>query len=304
MKKFFALLMALLLAFGSCAAAETVENYRGMQFTLPDGFALSDDTARYRFYDYKDDNVDRPSALACSVILSGDDYKGGISEDAVLTMITSSFDDVQKVEKRMAGDHLVAYIEMPYEGEAKTYILAFGVKLVVMLDLQFHDVDRVDLQNALAHQIYESVLYTGEPTTSSSADAFDFSGLSLAELAELQSRITLAMFETDEWQEVEVPQGVYKIGEDIPAGKWTIRAIDGGSAYVYWGDVLSASGLSLSFSGDIYEYGNLYSKTSPSYRSTDRTEITFDMQDGQYFIVDMGAAVFTPYAGAPKLNFK
>lgn len=148
------------------------------------------------------------------------------------------------------------------------------------------------------------LLAFGSCAAAEGTDAFDFSGLSLAELAELQSRITLAMFETDEWQEVEVPQGVYKIGEDIPAGKWTIRAIDGGSAYVYWGDVLSASGLSLSFSGDIYEYGNLYSKTSPSYRSTDRTEITFDMQDGQYFIVDMGVAVFTPYAGAPKLNFK
>lgn len=144
----------------------------------------------------------------------------------------------------------------------------------------------------------------GSCAAAESANAFDFSGLSLPELAELQSKLTLAMFETDEWQEVEVPQGVYKIGEDIPAGKWTIRAINGGNAYVYWGDVLSASGLSLAFSGDIYEHGNLYSPTSPSYRSTDRTEITFDMQDGQYFIVDMGVAVFTPYAGAPKLNFK
>ena len=148
------------------------------------------------------------------------------------------------------------------------------------------------------------LLAFGSCAPAEGADAFDFSGFSLAELAELQSRITLAMFETDEWQEVEVPQGVYKIGEDIPAGKWTIRAIDGGRAYVYWGDVLSASGLSISASGRIYAYGNLYSKTAPTYQVTDRTEITFDMQYGQYFIVDMGVAVFTPYAGAPKLNFK
>ena len=303
MKKFFALLVALLLAFGSCAAAETVENYRGVQFALPDGFALSTDTYHYRTYGYSDGIIDKSAALACTDLLSDDAYLD-VPEETVLDMITTSFDDVQKVEKRMAGDHLVAYIEMPYEGEAKTYILAFGVKLVVMLDLQFHDVDRVDLQNALAHQIYESVLYTGEPTTSSSADAFDFSGLSLAELAELQSRITLAMFETDEWQEVEVPQGVYKIGEDIPAGKWTIRPVNGGHTYVYWGDMLKPSGLSLSGSGKIYEYANLYSKTHEWYRTDDQTEITFDMQDGQYFIVDMGVAVFTPYAGAPKLNFK
>ena len=112
------------------------------------------------------------------------------------------------------------------------------------------------------------------------------------------------MFETDEWQEVEVPQGVYKIGEDIPAGKWTIRPVNGGHTYVYWGDMLKPSGLSLSGSGKIYEYANLYSKTHEWYRTDDQTEITFDMQDGQYFIVDMGVAVFTPYAGAPKLNFK
>lgn len=303
MKKVFALLMALLLAFGSCAAAETVENYRGMQFTLPDGFALSTDTYHYRTYEYSDGIIDKSAALACTDLLSDDAYLD-VPEETVLDMITTSFDGIQKVEKRTAGDHLVAYIEMAYEDEAKTYIIAFGDQLVVMLDLQFHDVDRVDLQNALAHQIYESVLYTGEPTTSSSADAFDFSGLSLAELAELQSRITLAMFETDEWQEVEVPQGVYKIGEDIPAGKWTIQPVNGGHTYVYWGDMLKPSGLSLSGSGKIYEYANLYSKTHEWYRTDDRTEITFDMQDGQYFIVDMGVAVFTPYAGAPKLNFK
>lgn len=303
MKKVFALLVALLLAFGSCAAAETVENYRGVQFALPEGFALSTDTYHYRTYRYSDGIIDKSAALACTDLLSDDAYLD-VPEEAVLDMITTSFDGIQKVEKRTAGDHLVAYIEMAYEDEAKTYIIAFGDQLVVMLDLQFHDVDRVDLQNALAHQIYESVLYTGEPTTSSSADAFDFSGLSLAELAELQSRITLAMFETDEWQEVEVPQGVYKIGEDIPAGKWTIQPVNGGHTYVYWGDMLNPSGLSLSGSGRIYEYANLYSKTHEWYRTDDQTEITFDMQDGQYFIVDMGVAVFTPYAGAPKLNFK
>lgn len=148
------------------------------------------------------------------------------------------------------------------------------------------------------------LLAFGSCAAAEGTDAFDFSGLSLAELAELQSRITLAMFETDEWQEVEVPQGVYKIGEDIPAGKWTIQPVNGGHTYVYWGDMLKPSGLSLSGSGKIYEYANLYSKTHEWYRTDDRTEITFDMQNGQYFIVDMGVAVFTPYAGAPKLNFK
>ena len=36
------------------------------------------------------------------------------------------------------------------------------------------------------------------------AAEIDLSGMSLAELLELQQRVTMAMWETEEWQEVEV----------------------------------------------------------------------------------------------------
>ena len=51
----------------------------------------------------------------------------------------------------------------------------------------------------------------------------DLSGLTYNELVELKDQINLAIWECDEWQEVEVPQGIWKVGEDIPAGHWTIR---------------------------------------------------------------------------------
>ena len=40
----------------------------------------------------------------------------------------------------------------------------------------------------------------------------DLSGMTLAELMELSQQVTMAMWETEEWEEVEVPIGVYEIG--------------------------------------------------------------------------------------------
>lgn len=133
---------------------------------------------------------------------------------------------------------------------------------------------------------------------------FDLSGLSYDELVALKDKINLAMWQSEEWQEVEVPQGVYVVGEDIPAGKWTIKAADGVKVYVYWGDALNETGTELSFNGKLYEYESLYSADHRFYEKGDTTEVSWDMKDGQYFIVDDGIALFTPYSGKPSLGFK
>lgn len=46
-----------------------------------------------------------------------------------------------------------------------------------------------------------------------------YTGMSLSELQAEITEILQAMWKTDEWQEVEVPAGVYKVGEEIPAGE-------------------------------------------------------------------------------------
>lgn len=132
----------------------------------------------------------------------------------------------------------------------------------------------------------------------------DLSGMSYDELVALKEQVSLAIWQSEEWQEVEVPAGVYTVGKDIPAGKWTIKAADGLSAYIHWGDALDASGTGLTRSGEIYEYEYIYSETYRSYEKGDKTEVTWDIKDGQYIIVDDGIVVFTPYAGAPSLGFK
>ena len=50
----------------------------------------------------------------------------------------------------------------------------------------------------------------------------DLSKLSYEELVELKDQINLAIWQSKEWEEVEVPQGIWEVGKDIPEGKWTI----------------------------------------------------------------------------------
>lgn len=133
----------------------------------------------------------------------------------------------------------------------------------------------------------------------------DLSGMNYDDLVALKNEINLALWSSDEWQEVSVPCGVYTIGEDIPAGKWIIKAADGVYASILWGDLLDESGVSLSWAGDIYEYETVYSPTYKRYdKGIDKTEVAYTLEDGQYFIVDDGTAVFTPYAGSADLGFK
>lgn len=135
------------------------------------------------------------------------------------------------------------------------------------------------------------------------AEGVDLAGMSYDELVALKEQVNLAIWSSEDWQEVEVPQGVYVIGEDIPAGKWTIKAVEGLSAAIYWGDTLDESGVSLGY-GDIYVGETVYSKAHSYYSEGDTTEVTWEMKDGQYFIVNNGIALFTPYAGKPDLGFK
>lgn len=133
---------------------------------------------------------------------------------------------------------------------------------------------------------------------------FDLSGLTFEELVDLRDQINLAIWNSQEWQEVEVPKGVWIVGKDIPAGKWTIKAASGMTAYVYWGDTLDEAGTGISYSSRIFEYENLYSVSHRFYEKGYATEVTWNLRNGQYFIVESGIALFTPYVGKPSLGFK
>lgn len=131
----------------------------------------------------------------------------------------------------------------------------------------------------------------------------DLSGMTFDELVALREQIDLAIWSSQEWQEVEVPQGLYIIGTDIPAGKWTIRAAPGGQTTAHVGKQLNEDGTDIKFA----------SGSSQLIRSADW--FAFDpvkdvqswdveLKDGYYISFTYGPAVFTPYAGKPALGFK
>lgn len=134
------------------------------------------------------------------------------------------------------------------------------------------------------------------------AATIDLSGMSLADLIKLQEQITIAMWKTQEWQEVTVPAGLYQVGREIPAGKWTITATPNASmAQVEIGSKLDDTGMGISWSGS-YESNYLYGKESWLYDESQMNFWNVTLTDGLY--INLGATmVFTPYAG-PSFKFK
>lgn len=134
----------------------------------------------------------------------------------------------------------------------------------------------------------------------------DLSGMSYDELVDLKDTIDLAIWSSNEWQEVQVPYGVWVVGEDIPAGKWTIKPVDWGRAYIHWGSRLNASGTDVDYGGskDVYECEWIYDEWNDFYTKGNPTSVTWDLKEGQFFVVKEGIVVFSPYSGKLALGFK
>ena len=130
----------------------------------------------------------------------------------------------------------------------------------------------------------------------------DLTGMTFDELVALKDQINLAIWNSQEWQEVEVPQGVWAVGEDIPAGKWTICAHSGHYLSIHVGAKLNDSGTGVAFP---YKAGEMvFNPDYHLYKKGDLTEWTVTLHDGDYVSIDDVPAVFTPYAGKPSLGFK
>lgn len=132
----------------------------------------------------------------------------------------------------------------------------------------------------------------------------DLSGMSYAELVELKDQINLAMWNSKEWQEVTVPQGVWKVGEDIPAGHWMISASNKSYVMISYGSKLDESkkGIDWFSSGMIME--TLVGQDHIFASEDSLHSIDIEMVAGYYFVVEDGTVVFTPYTGKPSLGFK
>ena len=126
-------------------------------------------------------------------------------------------------------------------------------------------------------------------------------GKNYDELVALKDQINMAIWNSAEWQEVEVPQGVWEVGADIPAGKWTILPGASGNTYIKIGTEIKDGSTDVSSSSSAVIRNDNYKYYKPE---SDLTSWTYDFKNGEYVKIDYGPAVFTPYAGKPSLGFK
>ena len=130
----------------------------------------------------------------------------------------------------------------------------------------------------------------------------DLTGMTFDELVALKDQINLALWNSADWQEVTVPQGVWQVGADIPAGKWTI--VCGGKNWttIEVADSLRDNGTKATFPPKAS--ASIFNPNSSLYDNGDLKEWTVDLHDGEYVVISDADAVFTPYAGKPSLGFK
>lgn len=138
-------------------------------------------------------------------------------------------------------------------------------------------------------------------TSACAYSEIDLSGMTYSELVDLKDKINLAIWQSADWQQVTVPQGIYKVGEDIPAGHWTISAAEGARAYIYCGTEMDNTYVD----GEYLSALELISPSSVYYeKNQSRLSIDVELEEGWLIQIDIGAVVFTPYSGKPDLGFQ
>ena len=122
----------------------------------------------------------------------------------------------------------------------------------------------------------------------------DLSGMSFDELVALKDQLNLAIWKSQEWQEVTVPAGLYQIGRDIPAGRWVIKPAEGFTARVSYGARLTKD--KMDFDG-MYSYEQITSPKDSYSRYNNIESVTLDLQDGYYIMIQDSKVVFEPFSG-------
>lgn len=152
-----------------------------------------------------------------------------------------------------------------------------------------------------------SIIFTMFMVGSAAADGVDLSGMSFDELVALRDQLNIAIWNSQEWQEVTVPAGIWEIGVDIPAGYWTVTP-DNVYASFWYGDKLNDAKTDV---GMGWDYNTGIAVTLDGRKKKDGTwknpeerhQISIDMKEGM-FIKNTYSVIFTPYAGKPDLGFK
>ncbi len=116
------------------------------------------------------------------------------------------------------------------------------------------------------------------------AEEINLSNYTFEELIALEKKIINEMVSRPEYKEVTVPLGVYKVGEEIPAGKWTISGLKD-SGIVYWGKGVDEYGVEIPYNQMIADFTHWDEGDS----------IDWDLVEGTYIAVTISPVKFSPY---------
>jgi len=137
------------------------------------------------------------------------------------------------------------------------------------------------------------------------ADLPDLSGLSADELISARDQLNLLIWNSESWQSVEVPAGVYVVGVDIPAGHWTLKPPAGGSVVIEYFKNSDETGKRPADALDNYFSESLADEASSYASFVHMRQVDIDMKEGFYFTVVNGPfVIFEPYTSKPAFTFK
>lgn len=104
----------------------------------------------------------------------------------------------------------------------------------------------------------------------------DLSSMSYDELVSLNSKLFAEIISRPEFKEVTVPTGTYNVGEDIPAGTYSLGLANG-----TFGSMIQINGFQGSY----------------AVTSTDQTVGKVVLKEGDSVEISMGSIIFKPYVG-------
>ena len=132
----------------------------------------------------------------------------------------------------------------------------------------------------------------------------DLSGMNFDELVALSHQVDQAIWQSDGWEEVSVPPGTWKIGEDIPEATWTISSTESGELTIYYCEAIDEANEPITYPNP---YKHEVLRGEKNWLNKDGqypSQAVFECKSGKYLVIKDGNAVFTPYTGKPSLGFK
>lgn len=120
--------------------------------------------------------------------------------------------------------------------------------------------------------------------------------ISFDDLVQYRKYFDMYLMDRPEFKQVTIPEGIYKIGVDIPAGDWNVIPVSGEQALFDYFEKLD-------------QYGNAPDKDS--YYMWDRIvnipgyevkSMHYDLKDGMYVRISMAPVIFSKYTG-PSFSF-